>query len=156
MAMSTGGDEGKLVSEINVTPLVDVMLVLLIIFMLVGWMLGQGIKVNVPKAKNAELDLKIDKESSVVIALTGDGKTYVNKDPVPVADIPARVGALMKNKPLQEQIVYVKSDARVKYETVVSVVDAVRNAGYDRIGLVSRQEAASKTTQAHSRALKGK
>ncbi|MGH9825116.1 MAG: ExbD/TolR family protein, partial [Blastocatellia bacterium] len=131
MGMSTGSGDGKLVSEINVTPMVDVMLVLLIIFMLVGWMLGQDIKVNVPKAKNAELDLKIDKESSVVIALTDDGKTYVNKDPVPLADIPARVGALMKNKPLQEQIVYVKSDSKVKYETVISVVDAVRNAGYD-------------------------
>jgi biopolymer transport protein ExbD/biopolymer transport protein TolR len=140
MAMQTGGG-GSYVADINVTPMVDVMLVLLIIFMVITPMLQSGVSVALPTSTYPDRDDDINKESSVVIAIPEEGKFYINKDPVgSLADIPQRIANMMKNKTSGDQIVYIKSGKLVKYGTVVSVVDAVREAGYDRIGLVSERE----------------
>lgn len=140
MGMQAGGRQGGYVADINVTPMVDVMLVLLIIFMVITPMLQSGISVSLPVSKYPDPDPNIVKESSVVISIPEEGLFYINRDKVVREDIPARVKALLKDKPPQDQVVYVKSGKLVKYGTVVSVIDAIREAGFDRIGLVTEKE----------------
>jgi biopolymer transport protein ExbD/biopolymer transport protein TolR len=140
MGMQAGGGEGDYVADINVTPMVDVMLVLLIIFMVITPMLQSGVSVTLPTSKFPDRDDDINKETSVVIAIPQEGELYINKERVTLADLPTKVTNMLKVKTAQEQVVYIKSGKLVKYGTVVSVVDAVREAGYDRIGLVSEKE----------------
>jgi len=140
MGMSTGSGEGGFVADINVTPMVDVMLVLLIIFMIITPMLQSGVSVTLPESKNPDLDTNINKESAVVIAVPQDGQFYIGKERVQQTDIPDRVKQLLKDKPPQDQVVYIKSGETVKYGTVVNVIDGVRDAGFERIGLVSKRE----------------
>jgi biopolymer transport protein ExbD/biopolymer transport protein TolR len=144
MGMAVGGDSGGLVADINVTPMVDVMLVLLIIFMVVAPLLQSGVSVSLPKSKNPEADAEIIKETSAVIAVTDKNEVYLNKDRLPKEDLSARLKELLeakfKDKPPDKQVVFVKSDKAVQYGAVVDVINAVREAGYDRIGLVSEKE----------------
>ena len=143
MGMSTGSGEGGFVADINVTPMVDVMLVLLIIFMVITPMLQSGVSVVLPNSKYPDPDPNIVKETSVVVAVTPEGFFYLGREKVAQADIPQRVKAMLKDKPPAEQVVYVKSDKSVKYGTVVSVIDSIRDAGFDRIGLVAEKEKAA-------------
>ena len=140
MGMQTGSGEGGYVADINVTPMVDVMLVLLIIFMVITPMLQSGVSVVLPSSKYPENDPNIVKETSVVVAITPDGQFYIGRDKVQQVDIPQRVKGMLKDKPPAEQVVYVKSDKAVKYGMVVSVIDSIREAGFDRIGLVAEKE----------------
>jgi biopolymer transport protein TolR len=140
MGMAVGGDGGGPVSDINVTPLVDVMLCLLIIMMVVAPMLQTGVSVALPMSKNPDADPNIIKETSVVVAIPNDGEFYIGRDKVAQTDIPKTVQKLLKDKPPNEQIVYVKSGKQVQYGTVVQVIDAIREAGYEKIGLVSERE----------------
>ncbi|HKQ07479.1 MAG TPA: biopolymer transporter ExbD [Blastocatellia bacterium] len=146
MGMAVGSGEGGLVSDINVTPMVDVMLVLLIIFMVIAPMLQSGVSVALPKSKNPEADPNIIKETSAVIAVPTDTEVYFGRDKVNKEDLPNilkdKLKEKFKDKPPNEQIVYIKSSTGVKYETVVSVIDAVREAGYDKIGLVAEKDKA--------------
>lgn len=144
MSMDVGGGDGSYVADINVTPMVDVMLVLLIIFMVVAPLLQSGVSVVVPKSKNPELDPNIVKDTSAVIAIPNENEFYIGKDKIAQADIPTKVKNILKDKPAAEQIVYVKSGTNVKYGTVVDVIDKVREAGFDRIGLVTEKEKESK------------
>src|SRR5262252_4838461 len=140
MGMATGSGEGSLVSDINVTPMVDVMLVLLIIFMIITPMLQSGVTINLPESKYPDLDMNINKETSVVIGIPADNTYFLGRDKVQLNDIPDKVKAMLKDKPAQDQVVYIKSSDNVKYGTVVQVVDMIRDAGFDRIGLVSKKE----------------
>lgn len=140
MGMAVGGGDSGLVADINVTPLVDVMLVLLIIFMVVAPLLQSGVSVALPQSKNPEPDPNIIKDTSAVIALPAENQFYIGKEPVRQEDIPTKIKNLLKDKPADEQIVYVKSGKAVKYGTVVEVIDKVREAGFDRIGLVAEKE----------------
>ncbi len=134
------GTEGGAISQINVTPMVDVMLVLLIIFMVITPMLQAGVTVTLPKAKNPVETQDIVKESSVVIAIPNNDQIYLNKDLVSLDKVGAEVKERLGKKPPQDQIVYIKSSANVEYGTVVRVIDEVRTAGFDRIGLVADKE----------------
>ena len=144
MGMAVGSGEGGLVSDINVTPMVDVMLVLLIIFMVIAPMLQSGVSVALPKSKNPEADPNIIKETSAVIAVPTDTEVYFGRDKVNKEDLAAILKDKLKDKfkdqPPDRQIVYIKSGTMVKYETVVNVINAIRDAGYDKIGLVSEKE----------------
>jgi len=140
MGMSAGSGDGSYVADINVTPMVDVMLVLLIIFMVVAPLLQSGVSVVVPKSKHPELDPNIVKDTSAVVAIPEEGQFYIGKDKIAQTDIPTKVKNILKDKPVAEQIVYVKSGKSVKYGTVVEVIDKIREAGFDRIGLVSEKE----------------
>jgi biopolymer transport protein ExbD len=140
MGMSTGSGEGALVADINVTPMVDVMLVLLIIFMLITPMLQSGVSVTLPESKNPDIDMNINKETSAVVAIPADGQYYLNREKVNLSDLPDRVKNMLKDKPINEQIVYIKSSDNVKYGTVVEVVDALRGADFDQIGLVTKKQ----------------
>ncbi|MFL6213051.1 MAG: biopolymer transporter ExbD [Blastocatellia bacterium] len=144
MGMAVGSGEGGLVSDINVTPMVDVMLVLLIIFMVIAPMLQSGVSVALPKSKNPESDPNIIKETSAVIAVPTDTEVYFGRDKVNKEDLASILKDKLKDKfkdqPPDRQVVYIKSGTMVKYETVVGVIDAVREAGYDKIGLVAEKE----------------
>ena len=140
MGMAVGSGEGSYVADINVTPMVDVMLVLLIIFMVIAPMLQSGVSVALPKSKYPDPDPNIIKDTSAVVAIPNDGEYYIGRDKVAQADIPTRVKNILKDKPAPDQVVYIKSGRLVKYGTVVSVIDAIRDAGFDRIGLVAEKE----------------
>ena len=138
MGMS-GGGSGGFASEINVTPMVDIMLVLLIIFMVVTPFLQQGITVALPKnMTNPDVDPNIIKESSVVISIPNDGEYYLGKKRVAKEDLVDKVDTMLKSiKNEQDRIVYIKSGVGVSYGDVVNVINEVRKLGVDRIGLVA-------------------
>lgn len=125
------------VSDINVTPMADVMLVLLIIFMVITPMLQKGVSVDMAKAENPRQMPDADKEDAVVLAVTRDGKAYLGSDPVRLQDITTKVKDRISTK--LDKTVYVKSDSRAKYGDVVSVVDNVRAAGVDSLGLLTEK-----------------
>ena len=140
MGMAVGSGEGGYVADINVTPMVDVMLVLLIIFMVIAPMLQSGVSVALPKSKYPEPDPNIIKDTSAVVAIPTDGEFFIGREKVTQTDIPARIKNILKDKPAPDQVVYIKSGKEVKYGTVVSIIDAIRDAGFDRIGLVAEKE----------------
>jgi biopolymer transport protein ExbD/biopolymer transport protein TolR len=125
------------VSDINVTPMVDVMLVLLIIFMVITPMLQKGVSVDMAKATNTRDMQDADKEDAVVLAITSDGKVYLGSDHINPDEITVKVKDMLANK--LDKTVYVKSDARAKYGDVVTVVDNVRAAGVDSLGLLTEK-----------------
>jgi biopolymer transport protein TolR len=139
MGMTGGGGSGGLQSEINVTPMVDIMLVLLIIFMVITPLLQQGVTVNLPKnMNNPEEDQRIIKEHAIVIAIPNDGEYYLGKDRVSKEQIKDKVEVMLKNiKNEDDRIVYIKSGIGVSYGDVVNVINEVRALGVDKIGLVA-------------------
>ena len=139
MGMSGGGGQGGMQSEINVTPMVDIMLVLLIIFMVVTPFLQQGITVALPKnMTNPDVDPNIIKESSIVISVPNDGEYYLGKVRVQKEQLTEKVDSLLKGiKNEQDRIVYIKSGVGVSYGDVVNVINEVRKLGVDKIGLVA-------------------
>jgi biopolymer transport protein ExbD/biopolymer transport protein TolR len=123
------------VADINVTPMVDVMLVMLIIFMVITPMLSKGISVDMYKGKNPIAMQAADKSDAVVVAVTRDGKTYLNTTQLPAEDLPPKVKDLLTNR--LDKMVFVKADSRARYEKVVDVVDNLRSAGVDQLGLLT-------------------
>jgi biopolymer transport protein TolR len=125
-------------SEINVTPMVDVMLVLLIIFMIVTPLLQQGVTVNYPRDLNSpEEDGEITKDTSVVISIPDNNNFYVGKDPFPITELGDKVKSMMRDKAPDKRIVYIKSGVDVEYGTVVKAIDTIRKQDIDKIGLVA-------------------
>jgi biopolymer transport protein TolR len=138
MGMAAGGSSG-FTSEINVTPMVDIMLVLLIIFMVVTPLLQHGVTVNLPKdLKNPEEDQRIIKDNSIVIAIPNDGEFYLGKERITKEQLKDRVDTMLKNiKKEEDKVVYIKSGVGVSYGDVVNVINEVRALGVDKIGLVA-------------------
>lgn len=137
MGAKVGGTD-EYNSEINVTPMVDVMLVLLIIFMIVTPLLQQGVTVNYPRDLNSpDEDPEITKDTSVVIAIPDNNNFYVGKDPYPLTELGEKIKNMMKDKPPDKRIVYIKSGVDVDYGTVVKAIDVIRKQDIDKIGLVA-------------------
>jgi biopolymer transport protein ExbD len=137
MGMGSSGGRGEFTSDINVTPMADEMLVLLIMFMVVTPMLQKGQSVELAKTRNP-IDMKeADRDDSIIIAITRDGKFYLGPDKVDVDSIATKVNDLLASK--LEKRVFVKSDLRAKYGDVVQVVDNIRNAGVDQVGLLTER-----------------
>jgi len=113
----------------------DIMLVLLIIFMVVTPMLQKGVSVELTQTENHHEMQDADKEDAVVVAITKDGNVFLGSDQKTIADLPDAVTKLTENK--QDKTVFIKSDARAKYETVVNAVDAIRSAGIEKLGLLT-------------------
>ena len=124
-------------SEINVTPMVDVMLVMLIIFMVITPMLSKGVSVNLVKTKNPIAMAAADKDDAVLVSVTRDGKVYLQSKPYTPDDLPAKVKDLLTNK--LDKTCYIKSDMRARYDLVVKVIDNLRAAGVDQVGLLTEQ-----------------
>ena len=125
------------VSDINVTPMVDVMLVMLIIFMVITPMLSKGVSVDLVKTKNPIAMQSADKEDAVMVAVTRDGKAYLGKDQINPKDLPPKVKDLLTNK--LDKTCYLKADSRASYKKVVEVVNNMRAGGVDQLGLLTEQ-----------------
>ncbi len=124
-------------SNINVTPMVDVMLVLLIIFMVITPMLQKGVSVDLARTNNPVQMPDADKEDSLLVAVTRDGKIFFGSDQITPDQLTAKVKDRLSNK--VDKRVFIKADARTKYGNVVEVVDNVRSAGVDTLGLLTEQ-----------------
>ncbi len=122
-------------SEPNVIPMADIMLVLLIIFMVVTPMLQKGVSVDMAKVENPEDMRDADKDDAILIAVTRDGRYFLGTSQVNLDDITSKVKDLLANR--LDKTVFVKSDARAKYGEVVKAVDEVRSAGVDNLGLLT-------------------
>ena len=136
MAMDLGGAKGGVKSDINVTPLVDVMLVLLIIMMLVAPMLQQGVAVRLPTASNT-VD-KPETQEQTVLAISKDKSFYLNAKPVTEGEMATRLNEILENK--KEKIVLIKADEEVEYGAVMQAMDQLRNAGIEDIGLITERK----------------
>jgi biopolymer transport protein TolR len=133
MAMDLGGAKGGVKSDINVTPLCDVMLVLLIIMMIVAPLLQQGVSVQLPQASNT-VD-KPETQGQTVVAIARDKSMYVNAKPVQEAEMGQRINELLENS--KEKIVLIKADTEVEYGAVMAAMDQLRQAGIEDIGLIT-------------------
>jgi biopolymer transport protein ExbD/biopolymer transport protein TolR len=125
------------VADINVTPMVDVMLVLLIIFMVITPMLSKGVTVDMYKASNPIAMQPADKDDAILIAVQRDGRTYLGTTPMNPDELPQKVKDLLINR--MDRTVYIKADSRARYDRVVEVVDNLRAAGVDQVGLLTEQ-----------------
>ena len=137
MAMDVGGAKGGVKSDINVTPLVDVMLVLLIIMMIVAPLLQKGAPVRLPSAANSAD--KPETQDQTVVGVTPDGQFWVNGVSVPDADVRSRVEDIMEGK--KERILLIKADEDAPYGRVMEVMDTLRAAGVEDMGLITERKA---------------
>jgi len=125
-------------SEINVTPMVDIMLVMLIIFMVVTPLLQSGVNVNLPKGNNPDEQGDITNERAVVVSIPFAGSYYVNRDSIAKEDLVETIKTRMKlRRPDEPQAVYIRAGIGVPYGEVVDIINFIRDAGYDQIGLVA-------------------
>jgi len=138
MALAKRDEGSKVSSEINVTPMVDVMLVLLIIFMVVTPMLQKGVSVDMVKVNNPTPMDDADKEDALLVSITRNGEVYFGSDHITVDALTTKVKDRLANK--LDKRVYVKSDMRARFGQLVQVVDAVRAAGVDDLGLLTDQK----------------
>jgi biopolymer transport protein ExbD/biopolymer transport protein TolR len=121
----------------NVIPMADIMLVLLIIFMVVTPMLQHGEAVNMARVNNASDMPDADRDDAVLVAISADGVVYLGTTKTTVDDLTQQVRSVVENR--SDKTIFVRSDARAKYGNVVQVVDAVRAAGVDKIGLLTER-----------------
>ena len=149
MAIQMGEGARGVVAEINVTPMVDVMLVLLIIFMVIGPLLQPDVTVSLAKARNPEIQAGMITDSSAVIAIPETGRYYVGRENVSrIDDIVPMVSRMLSQRRPDQQLVYIKAASRVRYGEIVDIVDRLRKAEpqpWDRIALIV--EKSSKNTQ---------
>lgn len=124
-------------AEINVTPMADVMLVLLIIFMVITPMLQKGVSVDLVQTENPRQMPDADKEDAILLAVTRDGRIFLGTNMIQPGEITTKVEDAVAQK--LDKTVYVKGDARAKYGDVVKVVDGVRAAGVDHLGLLTEK-----------------
>src|SRR6201996_4210016 len=132
------------VSDINVTPMVDVMLVVLIIFMVITPMLNKGANIDLAKARNPTVMSDADKEDAVTVAVTRDGQVFLSPglQKVDAEELAPKVKDLLADKPVK--VVYIRADARSKYEKVEDGVDNLPAGGVDEVGLLTEQVADNK------------
>lgn len=137
MAMDLGGGgQGKVKSDINVTPLVDVMLVLLIIMMLVAPMLQKGVDVRLPEAGNTAD--KPETQEQTILAVTADKRYYVNGIQVPESELLTRIQTALEEK--REKVVLIKGDTDAPYSSIMTVMDRLREAQIEDIGLITEKK----------------
>ena len=133
MAFTTPqGRTATSLSEINVTPLVDVMLVLLIIFMVTAPMLQTGIDVELPETRNVRA---VNPEAQIILSISGKGELYFNSDVINYADLPGR---LKREASGPQEAIFIRGDREAKWEVMISVMDTVRGAGFDKVNIVTR------------------
>ena len=130
--MNLGSENDQLMSEINVTPFVDVMLVLLIIFMVAAPMMVQGVHVDLPKASTKPLK---GNQENLVVSIDNERKVYINNQAVNVEYLAEKLSKIMEN--LETKNVYLRADKRVPYGIVINVVSKIKNAGVDSLGMIT-------------------
>jgi biopolymer transport protein ExbD/biopolymer transport protein TolR len=153
MSLAKRNEGAKVNSDINVTPMVDVMLVLLIIFMVVTPMLQKGVSVDLAKVNNPEQMPDADKEDALIVAVMRTGDVFFGNDKLASLEtLTGKIKDRLANK--SDKRVYIRADQRAKFGRVVEVVDDIRAAGVDQLGLLTDQRkekgASSKTSPAPS------
>lgn len=139
MASKINDSQDDLIAEINITPLVDVMLVLLIIFMVTAPLMTQGVNVDLPQATTQAI--KTEKED-VILTINKNGSVFVGsetKNPISLDALPAKLNELFAGKEKKE--LYLRADKKIPYGSVVQVMAACKNAGVERMGMVTEAEA---------------
>jgi biopolymer transport protein ExbD/biopolymer transport protein TolR len=137
MAVAVRNEGSKINSNINVTPMVDVMLVLLIIFMVITPMLQNKVQVDMAKVDNPTAMPDADKEDAIVVAITRDGGVFLGQDKVAVSELGSRVRDKLADKP--GKTIFVRADARAQFRAVEDAIDAVRTAGVEEVGLLTQK-----------------
>jgi len=132
MTLPSRARDRRMLSEINVTPLVDVTLVLLIIFMVTTPMLQRGTDVQLPQAEQSEPK----EEERITLTLTREGRLYLNNQEIPRADLRSRLVALTRTR---ERVVHFRGDAQVPYGLVIEVMDALKAAGIETVGMITER-----------------
>jgi biopolymer transport protein ExbD/biopolymer transport protein TolR len=140
MGISVRNEGSKVSSNINVTPMVDVMLVLLIIFMVITPMLQDKVHLDMAKVDNPINMPDADKEDAIVVAITRDGGVFLGQNKVAVTELGGLVREKLSDKP--GKTIYVRADARAQYRAVEDAIDAVRTAGVDDVGLLTNKREA--------------
>jgi biopolymer transport protein TolR len=130
--MAFDGRSNETLSQINVTPLVDVMLVLLVIFMVTAPILQQGVSVNLPQVRTGSLS---GESVQLVVTVTADGSVFLNDVSMPTAELPDKLKAVLREQP--DRQVYLRADTDVPYGRVMSVMASIREAGVERLGMVT-------------------
>ena len=143
MGVAVRNEGSKVNANINVTPMVDVMLVLLIIFMVITPMLQNKVQVDMAKVDNPTSMPDADKEDSIVVAITRDGGVFLGQDKIAVSELGARVRDKIADKP--GKTIFVRADARAQFRAVEDAIDAVRTAGVDEVGLLTNKREAPGT-----------
>jgi biopolymer transport protein TolR len=137
MAISVRNEGSKVSSNINVTPMVDVMLVLLIIFMVITPMLQNKVSVDMAKVDNPTNMPDADKEDAIVVAITRDGGVFLGQDKVATSELGGKVREKLSDKP--GKTIFIRADARAQYRAVEDAIDAVRTAGVEDVGLLTQK-----------------
>ena len=137
MGVAVRNEGSKVNANINVTPMVDVMLVLLIIFMVITPMLQNKVAVDMAKVDNPTSMPDADKEDAIVVAITRDGGVFLGQDKIAVSELGARVRDKIADKP--GKTIFVRADARAQFRAVEDAIDAVRTAGVDEVGLLTQK-----------------
>jgi biopolymer transport protein ExbD/biopolymer transport protein TolR len=137
MSQSVRNEGSKVNANINVTPMVDVMLVLLIIFMVITPMLQNKVQVDMAKVDNPTAMPDADKEDAIVVAITRDGQVYLGQNKVAVSELGVQVREKLADKP--GKTIYVRADARAQYRAVEDAIDGVRSAGVEDVGLLTQK-----------------
>ena len=137
MSMDVGAAKGGMKADINVTPLVDVMLVLLIIMMVIAPMLQKGVNVKLPSAANTVE--KPDTNGQVVVAVGADKRVYLNTQPVQLKDLSSRVSDALENQ--KDKLVLIKADEAVEYAVVMETMDRLRSGGIEVMALITERKA---------------
>ncbi|HXW84338.1 MAG TPA: protein TolR [Candidatus Binataceae bacterium] len=140
------GQRGQMVSQINVTPLVDVMLVLLVIFMVTAPIIQQGVEVNLPKVKAAPLP---GKEEQFVVSITRENQLYLNDTKLDAAQLTDKLAAISKERPDRE--VFIRADDQVTYGEVIRTMAAIKAAGIENVGMVTEMPAGGADSEGRGR-----
>jgi biopolymer transport protein TolR len=133
MAMDASSQREATISQINVTPLVDVMLVLLVIFMVTAPIIQQGVQVNLPQAKTSAIP---GTEEYLIVTVAKNGKVYLNDNAMTLAELGEKLRAIKKLQ--ADKQVYLRADQDVRYGTVMSAIAEIKQAGIERLGMVTR------------------
>ena len=136
MGMSVGKKSGGMNSEINITPLADVMLVLLIIVMLIAPLLQAGVTLTLPEASNTAD--KADNDANTVLAVTADGRYFVDNLPTPEPELLNAINRALERK--FERILLIKADNNAQYSSVMDLLDQLQRAGIENIGLITERK----------------
>ena len=138
MAIAVRNEGKKVTSNINVTPMVDVMLVLLIIFMVITPMLQNKVQVEMAKVDNPTAMPDADKEDAIVVAITKDGSVFLGQNKTSVSELGIQVREKLADKP--GKTIFIRADARARYLAVEDAIDAVRTAGVEDVGLLTQKK----------------
>jgi biopolymer transport protein ExbD/biopolymer transport protein TolR len=138
MSISVRNEGSKVNSNINVTPMVDVMLVLLIIFMVITPMLQNKVAVDMAKVDNPTPMPDADKEDAIVVAITRDGGLYLGQNKVALSELGNNVREKLADTPGKQ--IFIRADARAQFLAVEDAIDAVRTTGVDEVGLLTQKK----------------